>query len=237
MNSRHGVAAAVAVLLTGAISLESSPAVADDAPANAAPAAGDAGACDAWQIEYEVNATVEISDTTMGAGDGKFPNGPGKVVLRFENRGGQPGGNVSLLDYEMKDNFTVVSHALMWEARVTADTISRTTKNTCGASAEGVLDGRTLRWSGPWRGMRSDGAVICQGGLCGKFGAPPSGRSPMHVPPHSVSFKSFDYSPDLKTFGMGYSIVSQQSSPSQTSRIALAGRERKRSCVTVKPCP
>ncbi|HWL85402.1 MAG TPA: hypothetical protein VNO21_06350 [Polyangiaceae bacterium] len=217
------------------MSIESPPAAADDA---AAPVlTKEAVQCDAWQIEYVVNATVAISDTTMGAGDGTFPNGPGKIVLRFDNRGGQPGGNVKLIDYEMKDNFTVVSHALMWEARVTADTISRTTHNACGIAAEGVLDGRTIRWAGPWRGMRSDGGIICQGGLCGKFGAPPSGRSEMHVAPHSVSFKQFDYGPDLKTFSMHYAVVSQQSSPSQTSRIALAGREVQRTCVAMRPCP
>ena len=232
MDRRLGVTGAVAIVLVGAMSIPSPPAAADDAPS---PTPVNAP-CDAWQVEYVVNATVEISDTTMGAGDGKFPNGPGKVVLRFDNRGGQPGGNVKLIDYEMKDNFTVVSHALAWEARVTADTITRVTHNACGIAAEGVLDDRTLRWSGPWRGMRSDGSVICQGGLCGKFGAPPSGRSDMHVAPHPANFKSFDYGADLKTFTMGYSIASQQASPSQTSRITLAGREVRRTCVAVSPC-
>jgi hypothetical protein len=205
--------------------------------AEPAPASASDGPCDAWEVEYLLNATVRISDTTMGAGDGLYPNGPGKVVLRFENRGGQPGGNVKLLEYRMKDNFTVVSHALLWEARVTADTVSRTTPNPCGFAAEGVLEGRSLRWKGPWSGMRSDGSVICTGGFCGKFGAPPAGRSELHVAPHPVSFMPFEYAADFKTLHMGYSVVSRQSSPSQTSRIALSGREVRRTCVPVHPCP
>ena len=230
MYRRLGVTGAVAVLLLGVMSIESRSAVADDAPAPAP------GQCDAWQIEYVVNATVVIRDTTMGAGDGTYPNGPGKMTLRFDNRGGQPGGNVKLMEYEMKDNFTVVSHALMWEARVKADTISRTTHNACGSAAEGALDGRTVRWTGPWRGMRSDGGIICSGGLCGKFGAPPSGRSDLHIAPHPVTFKSFVYAPDLKSFTMDHSVVSQQASPSQTSYIGFGGREVRRTCVPVSPC-
>jgi len=228
MDTRRGVIGTLAGLFIGILTIPSRPAAAaDETPA--------AAACDAWQIEYVVNATVIISDTTMGAGDGKYPNGPGKVVLRFENRGGQPGGNVKLIDYEMKDNFTVVSHALMWEARVTADTTTRTTPDKCGSSAEGALDGRTLRW-GVWRGMRSDGSIICQGGLCGKFGAPPSGRSDLHVPSHPAHFKPFVYAADFQTFTMIPSIASQQSSPSQTSSISLAGREVKRTCVAAPVC-
>lgn len=194
------------------------------------------GPCDAWEVEYLLNANVRISDTTMGAGDGTYPNGPGKAILRFDNRGGEPGGNVKLIDYRMTDNFTVVSHALLWKAQVTADTVTRTTPNACGFAAEGVLEGHRLRWKGVWSGMRSDGSLVCTGGLCGKFGAPPAGRSELHIPAHPVSFLPFEYAPDLKTFRMGYSIVSRQSSPSQTSRIALSGREVRRTCVAVRPC-
>ncbi len=219
------LAASAAVLCAvGALSVDSSPAAASEP-------------CDAWEIEYVLNASVVISDTTLGAGDGTYPNGPGKVVLRFDNRGGQPGSNVKVTDYQMNDNFTVVSHALAWEARVTANTISRTTPNACGVSGEGVLSGRSVRWTGPWRGMRSDGSVVCTGALCGKFGAPPVGRSELHLPPHPVSFKPFEYAPDFKTLTMDYSVVSRQSSPSQTSRIAFSGREMHRACVPVRACP
>jgi hypothetical protein len=59
----------------------------------------------------------------------------------------------------------------------------------------------------------------------------------MHVPPHAVTFKPFEFSPDLKTFSMGLAEVSRQSSPSSRSEVTLAGREIHRSCVAVHACP
>src|SRR3954469_25091191 len=128
MNWR--VAAVVTLVFTGGgMKGEASPASANEAP------------CAAWEVEYLLNASVRISDTTMGAGDGTYPNGPGKAVLRFDDRGGEPGGNAKLIEYRMNDNFTVVGHALLWKAQVKADTVTRTTPNPCGIAAEGVLEG------------------------------------------------------------------------------------------------
>lgn len=60
------------------------------APAEAP--AQDAGApCEAFEIEYTLAANVTLRDTPMGEGNGTYTIGPGKVVLRFENRGGAPG--------------------------------------------------------------------------------------------------------------------------------------------------
>jgi len=192
--------------------------------------------CNAWDVEYLLNANVKITDTTMGAGNGVFAIGPGRAVVRFDDRGGAPGGDAKLLEYRMKDHFTVTASILLASASVTADTVTQTTPNACGVAAEGALAGRSLRWRTPWSGMRSDGTVTCDGALCGKFGGPPSGQSPIHVPPHPVTFKPFEYSEDRKTFTMDYSIVSKQDSPSQTSLVALAGREVKRTCVLARPC-
>ena len=189
------------------------------------------GPCTAWQIEYVLASSIMLSDTTMGAGDGTYPNGPGKAVLKFEDKGGQPGGRVELLEYQVHDTFVLTSHVLAWETRVETDMLTRTTPNARGFAAEGVFEGRTIRWIGPWNGMHSDGTVVCNGGFCGKFGAPPEGRSEMHVPQHQATFKSFEFAPDLKTFTMAYSIVYSQSHPSQTTRISLAGREAKRTCI------
>jgi hypothetical protein len=194
-----------------------------------------AGPCTAWQVEYAMSSSVMLSDTTMGAGDGVYPNGPGKVVLRFEDRGGQPGGRVELLEYQVHDTFVLDSHILAWETRVVIDMLTRTTPGAKGFAAEGVLEGRTIRWIGQWNGMHSDGHVTCTGSFCGKFGAPPEGRSEMHVPLHQVTFKPFELAPDTKTFTMAYSVVYSQSYPSQTTRISLAGREVKRTCVAPPP--
>src|SRR5215469_2558703 len=63
--------------------------------------------CGAWEVEYALAAKLQLSDTTMGAGDGVHTIGPGSATVRFENQGGHPGGIARLVAYTMKDNFTV----------------------------------------------------------------------------------------------------------------------------------
>src|SRR5215472_3483749 len=104
--------------------------------------AQDAAACDAWDVEYLLAANVRLSDTRMGAGDGVYPIGPGKLVLRVDARSGA----TRMIDYQMKDTFTVVAKTLFWGTRVTNDTWTKVTPNSCGVAAEGVLRERTLRW-------------------------------------------------------------------------------------------
>lgn len=73
--------------------------------------------------------------------------------------------------------------------------------------------------------------------MCGKFGAPQQGKSEYKPPASDVAFASFDMSPDLKTFSMAASQVSKSETPQQTTYLALAGRETKRTCLRAKPCP
>jgi hypothetical protein len=188
-------------------------------------------ACRAWDIEYLLAANVRLSDTTMGAGDGVHSIGPGRVVLRVENQGGQPGGHAKMRLYEMKDLFTVVAKALFWGTKVTNDTHTTATPDADGTIAEGTFVDRSLHWDTALSGMRTDGSVTCEGALCGKFGAPPEGTSDVHTPPHPVTFANFEFDSEKKTFTMAYSVVSRFESPRQTSRISLAGREAKRVCV------
>jgi hypothetical protein len=195
------------------------------------------GPCDAWVVEYALNANVKITDTTMGAGNGVFAIGPGVVVVRYDAVGGEPGGRAEMLEYRMRDHFTVHASFVVGKTDVEANTVTCATPNACGVAAEGTLVDRRLTWKTNVAGMRSDGTVTCTGAFCGKFGAPPKGTSPMHVPPHSVTFKPFVFSEDKKTFTMDYSVVSKHETPSQTSLVALAGREVKRSCAVRKPCP
>lgn len=199
--------------------------------------ADDAPACNAWDVDYVVNSTLRIDDTTMGAGDGSWPVGPGHVQVRFENQNGAPGGAARLMDYTIKGSFTVKANILVSSATVVADSVATTTPNACGFSAQGALVDHALKWNGVWHGMRSDGTLTCTGGLCGKFGSPPPGQSPLHIAPHDVTFKPFVYSPDFKTFTMEESVAGHQDSPVSTSHVALAGRESKRTCVVAKACP
>jgi len=212
-------------------------AIAALAPAFGSSAARADEPCDAWVVEYALNANVKITDTTMGAGNGVFAIGPGSLVVRYDVVAGEPGGRAEMLEYRMRDHFTVHASFVVGKTDVEANTVTRATPNACGIAAEGTFADRRLTWRSNVSGMRSDGTVTCNGAFCGKFGAPPKGTSPMHVPPHSVTFKPFVFSEDKRTFTMDYSIVSKHESPSQTSLVALAGREVKRTCVARKPCP
>jgi hypothetical protein len=192
--------------------------------------------CDAWEVEYALSANLELSDTPMKQGDGVYPVGPGTVVLRFDDHGGQPAGRVKMLSYAMKQSITVVSNALFFKTTVVTDALTRAAPDPCGVAAEGVLTGQTLAWSGPVRSVRSDGTLNCDGSLCGKFGAPPHGQSALHIGPNAVSFQPFQFSSDLKTFAMASTFVSRTEEPKETAHVALSGRETRRSCVQVKAC-
>jgi len=192
--------------------------------------------CEAWEVEYELSAEVQLSDTLMGAGDGVHRIGPGKVVLRFDDHGGRPAGHAVMLSYEMQDGFTVESSALFWRTMVTNATRTTATPAACGVVAAGELSAQTLHWTSAIHGVRTDGMVTCAGLFCGKFGAPPEGTSEVHTAAHEVLFEPFLLGEELKTFSMAYSVVSKMESPRQTSRIALEGREVRRACVAVAPC-
>jgi hypothetical protein len=194
-------------------------------------------ACAAWDVEYALAANVVLSDTTMGAGDGVHAIGPGRVLLRIEAQGGQLAGHVRMLVYEMKDYFRIVAKALFWGTKVTNDTHTVATPDATGTIASGTFTGRTLKWDTDLNGMHSDGTVTCEGSLCGKFGAPPEGQSEVHTPPHPVTFNPFEFDADKKTFTMALAVVSRFESPRQTSRIALAGREVKRTCISPGAIP
>ena len=204
------------------------------APAPASPA--ETAPCDAWDVDYILAANLKLEDTPMGEGDGVYKIGPGRVTLRFEDRGGQPGGKVKMLAYAMKEHFQIVSKTLFWTTSVTTDTNTGVTSDRCSVVAEGVLADHQLRWNKPLHGYRTDGTLTCDGSLCGKFGAPPAGTSALHIPPHDVAFAPFVYGADMKTFTMPFTFVSKSDMPKQTGSLALAARETKRACVVAKPC-
>ncbi len=190
----------------------------------------------AWEIEYNLSANLKLTETPMGEGNGIYPIGPGKVVLRFENQGGQPGGDVKMLQYAMRESFTIKAKTLAWTTTVITETNTRATPNACSIAAEGTLDNHTLRWRTPVSGYRTDGTLTCSGSLCGKFGAPPAGKTPLHIGPGPVQFSAFVFGPDMQTFTMATTHVTKTTMPKQTGEVALAGREVRRVCVPVTPC-
>jgi hypothetical protein len=197
-------------------------------------ARADTASCDSYEVEYTLSANFKLDDTFMGAGNGIFPTGPGRVVLRWSHVA-PASAVVEMLSYEMHQPFAMSTHALLWSAKLVSDTMARATSDSRGVVTTGALEGRTIRWEHPVNGYHVDGTLDCEGSLCGKFGAPPSGKSDVHVPPHAVGFKPFELSADGKTFTMDYVVVSKADSPKQTTLIAIAGREAKRTCVASKP--
>jgi hypothetical protein len=186
--------------------------------------------CSSWRVDYTLAESLRLSDTPMGKGDGVYEVGPGSVELRFDDLDGQPGGRVEMVSYAMSEHFTIDSRALFWNAHVTTDTHTRGTPDANGVAA-GRMQGATLTWTSPVRGYRTDGTLTCDGSLCGKFGAPPEGRSEIHIGPGPVTFSPFQFSRDLKTFTMGDTFVAKTDMPKQTAHVTLAGREVHRTCV------
>jgi hypothetical protein len=190
-----------------------------------------------WEVEYTLAANLKLTDTPMGEGNGVYGIGPGKVVLRYDEAPGRPGG-VQMLEYKMREYFTIHSKTLFWTTTVVTDTRTSAMPDACSIAADGTLDNRrVLRWRTPIRGYHTDGTLTCTGSLCGKFGAPPEGQSPFHVAPHAVGFKPFVFGPDMTTFTMETTHVSQTTMPKQSAEIALSAREVRRACVPVVACP
>jgi hypothetical protein len=192
--------------------------------------------CDGWQVDYALSATLRLSDTPLGQGDGTYPIGPGTLVLRFEDHDGQPGGRVKMVSYEMRQVFKVASKTLLGTTTVSTDATTRKTPDPCGTAGEGRLDGAAIAWAALVRDFRTEGFLTCEGTFCGKFGAPPPGRSPLATGPDPVKFNPFRFSADMKTFTMSSTFVSKTDSPKQTAHLALAGRETARTCVQAKAC-
>jgi hypothetical protein len=186
--------------------------------------------CEAYEADYSLSANLELSDTPKGQGNGVYPIGPGSTKLRIE------GNQVRMVAYSMTERLKIDSTTLFWKTHVSSDSKTTVGKDACGIVSTGVLDGRSIHWTSETN-ARTDGTISCDGSLCGSFGAPPSGTSPLHVPPHAVRFSPWTFSADMKTFTMPKTWMSQSDMPQQTAHVALSGRETKRTCVEANPCP
>jgi hypothetical protein len=189
--------------------------------------------CESFEAEYALAANLKLADTFMGAGDGVFPTGPGKIVLRWSH----PDPDrlaVEMVSYELHMPFTLSSSALLWSAKVISNTTGRASAEGRGVVAAGTLHDRTIRWDTPLSNYHVDGTIQCDGSLCGRFGAPAAGVNEVHIPARSIPWKPFELAPDRKTFSMDYAVISHADSPKQTTLISLAGREMRRTCLGAK---
>jgi hypothetical protein len=191
-------------------------------------AAADDDPCSVSDVDYAVNGSLQIKDTQFGAADGNYPLGSGKARVRFEH--GRDGTTTTrLMSYDLDSRFTVKASFALWNTTVVTASHTKIDKSCEGAST-GVLNGGDVVWSTPIDDYHSDGTIACEGNVCGKFGAPALGSTPLHES-QKVLFRPFHFGPDGKTFTMVGAKVSHSDSPKQTTYLSLSGREVSRACV------
>ncbi len=190
--------------------------------------------CGATDVEYAVAANLRVTGTLMGAGDGEYTIGPGRIVLRFDHDPNLPSrspSSVRMMAYDMSEKFQLVSKIVFFTTKVLTDIRSHATPDARSVVAEGVLTDRTLRWTNVVGTFRSDGTLSCEGFFCGKFGAAPNGTSEFHMGPSKMPFSPFEFRADMKTFSMRSTLNSKTADPQQESYVALGAREMRRACV------
>ncbi|MGD0677333.1 MAG: hypothetical protein ABSC94_18090 [Polyangiaceae bacterium] len=195
--------------------------------------------CAAWDATFTIVGTLRITDTPMGAGDGVHSVGPGKLVLRIEEGGGDASRrHVELRAFELAERFSVEPKALLFRATIVTQVMARASADASGVMARGTLEGSTVRWQGPIHGYRTDGVLRCSGSLCGQFGAPPAGESAIHSLPHDVQLQPLRFGGSGANVLMGtYALVQSDPSPSQKAFIAFAGHATSWICVRPRETP
>jgi hypothetical protein len=187
--------------------------------------------CGAWDATYTLSGTLRITGTPMGAGDGVHPVAPGKLVLRFDDQDGQKPGHVELRSFEILQVFSLQPKSFIMSAQIATYAMARASAAPSGVVAAGTVAGDAIRWDTPMRGYHTDGTLSCDGSLCGNFGAPPQGKSPIHTAPRNVQLSPFRFKDDGWTFQMAQALVSQDTSPPQKGYLALLGRAKSWVCV------
>lgn len=197
-------------------------------------------ACERWVVEYALSpgSQLKIAGTPFGAGNGTFNIGPGRLKLGFRNRGGKPAlkGKVTALSYTMRAHVPVTTSVLGMKTTVTSDTATSVSPDRCSKVAKGLFNGTRLLWTSPFRRYRTDGTITCHGSLCGRFGAPPEGKSEIHIPPRPVRLMSLEFEPhDPTHFTSSFLLMDKTKSPPSKNYMRLVGREIARRCVKKKP--
>jgi hypothetical protein len=154
VRSRAPLAALACGVLVGLATLATAP-----RPAAAQPSATDVAAGCAQRVsQYQVNGTLRITDTTMGAGDGTFPVGPGTLVLRVDTLAAR----TTLVRFDLQERFAIHPNVVLWHATLVTDSATHAVPDATGAAASGrwFQDG-VLQWDTPLHKYRSDGALTC----------------------------------------------------------------------------
>lgn len=197
--------------------------------ASSTAAAEEDNGCRVSDAEYLVDTSVLLKGTPMGAADGVHPLGRGRMRLRFQPN--VRGESVKLMSYVIDNRMTVETNVAFIKTTVVAESRTKTLEDACHGSALGSLSGSKLTWQGAVRGYGSEGVLRCDGVMCGKFGAPPKGASPLRDHPSELHFGQFVFSPDGSTFTMPYTEVQTTTPGNQHTFLALSGRRLTHACV------
>lgn len=182
--------------------------------------------CAESDVNYLVSANLMLRDTPMGAADGVYPQGSGTLRLHVRRDPAGLASEVRLVALDIDDHIVIANRTLAWTTTVTTDARTTVKHDAAGATMrKGVID-----WKTNVSGYRTDGTVRCEGVMCGSFGAPPRGATPLHDGPFTVQFKPFVLSADGSTFTMDYSLVSH--TPGQSAYLGMSGRQVARTCTS-----
>jgi len=197
--------------------------------AQTAHAAGES--CAVSDVDYSVVSNLLIKDTQFGAADGLYPLGAGKVRVRYETAADGSPRTAKLMSYEVDNHLTVKASFALWSTKVVTESHT-SVANSCEGAAKGQMSNKNdVVWRTAVDGYHSDGTLSCEGNVCGKFGAPSLGSSPLHETA-PITFNPFHFDASGKSFSMDYTRLAHSDSPKQTTYLTLAGHETGRTCVT-----
>lgn len=197
-----------------------------------------AGDCQAWEIVYDLtDSEFEISDTPLGAGDqvnvlmepydDNEHIGPGQMVLRFRDVGGEPGAEARITSYEVDLQFVVDG-----ATKVTTD-LDVSAADACGV-AVGPLAGDKVTWNpAEMANVHTVGSILCEGNLCGLGGLP----NGMPVPKDDTApqpLNPFTFSADLGGFTMPQVVIAKDDQ--STTSWTYVGTEVSRMLVAAPAC-
>ena len=200
-------------------------------------------ACKVWNVTYDLTGShFEISGTIGGLGDQRNTCqepydagdtiGPGTLVLRFGDDGGNPAeGDAAILSYEMDTYFVVETENII---TVTTDIEVSAGPELCGV-ANGALKGSVITWTPAlMRDYRSRGNVHCDGSasFCQGGGLEPGDNA--EESNIDLALHDFVFSNGLSTFEMEATEI--PGNASSTTTLYWTGTEIRRELVDAPAC-
>lgn len=170
------------------------------------------GACRSWLATYDltgshfyIQSTVDFTITVQEPYSDDLNTGPGRIVLRFPDNGGQPGpGTIQWVEYQLTWDF-VTGVAGFADVHTQIENLAG--PEACGlATAE--LSGARAAWSPASIDVCQDGQISCTGPFCGTSGSPAEGEPETVKGCEPWAIHDFTFAPDFQSFDMAPAIVS-----------------------------